>query len=351
MGLFAVCLLNVPILVAAKKALDTPVNGPAQLVFDSAGDLYVSEYFGHRILRLDSTTGTITVVAGNGRECCHREDRDADHVSVYNLQSLTVDQSGNLYFGGRNAKDGAFVRKISTQSNRIMTIAGGTSAGLPATVTERAALEVNMSDPKGLIVTASGAILVSTEESDQIVQIDDTAKTFVGGSLAPDLLKSPGSLAKDKEGDIFVADYLHHCIKKIDAHSHSVTTVAGDGAAKESGDGGKAIDAGIPYPVSIAISSTGDIYVVGNGTYKIRRIDEATGIISTVAGTGEAGFSRDGVRASTAKIEPFAIALDGKDNLYFSELDSNRVRRIDQNTGVLATVAGNGLPKRKVKIE
>jgi streptogramin lyase len=336
---------------AAKTAAETPVNGPAQLAFDSAGDLYISEYFGHKIIKIDFNTGIVSVVAGNGRECCYEENRDSKKVSVYQVESLAVDNRGNVYFGGRNARDGAFVRKIDNGLHHIITLAGSLSARSPASASGSSPLEINVSDPKGLVTKPSGALLVSTDQSNQIVQIDSTAKTLVGGALDPDLFKLPGSLAQDKNGNILVADYLHHCIKRVDAQSHVVTTVAGNGSTKESGDGGEAVKAGIPYPVSIAVSSTGDIYVLENSNHRIRRIDANTGIIKTIAGTGEAGFTTDGIQASIAKISPVAIALDSQDNLYFSEIDNNRVRRIDRSSGILTTVAGNGLPKRKIRLE
>jgi hypothetical protein len=342
--------------VAARKALETPINGPSQLAFDSAGNLYVSEYFGHRIVRIDLETGAIAVIAGNGRRCCYKESGYARQIAVQNVESLTVDRHGNVFWGGRDATDGAYVRRIDNVSHRVTKIAGSRSPRGTATSGAIPALEVDLSDPKGLLVLPSDALLVSTDQSNQIVQIHDgIAETFVGGNLPADhsspLFRLPGSLATDRQGNIFVADYLHNCINKIERYSHAITTIAGNGNAVESGDGGPATEAGIPYPISISADSKGDVFVLGNGSHKIRRIDVQTGIITTIAGKGERGLTKDNVIATNARISPVAIAIDSGDNIYFSEVENNRIRRVDITTGVLTTVAGNGLPKRKSKLE
>jgi streptogramin lyase len=118
-------------------------------------------------------------------------------------------------------------------------------------------------------------------------------------------------------------------------------------ATFSSGDGGPATAAGVRYPYAIAADSGGNVFIVENSGFTVRRVDSARGIIETVAGTGRDGFSGDGGPATRAEINPSAIAVDRNGNLYISDIEHNRVRLIDANTGTISTVAGNGLPHRK----
>jgi DNA-binding beta-propeller fold protein YncE len=158
-------------------------------------------------------------------------------------------------------------------------------------------------------------------------------------------------MAIDPSGNVFVADYFNHRIRRIDGQTGIVTTVAGNGSGVSSGEGQAAIDAGVPYPYALAVDSLGNLFIIENGTFKVRKVDANSGIIRTVAGTGHDGFSGDGGLATDADMNPVGIALDRQGNLYISDMVHNRIRRVDGETGVISTVAGNGLPRRKSHIE
>lgn len=111
--------------MASDSALRSAINGPHQVAVDSSGNLYVSEEYGKRILRLDPATEKVTTIAGNGRECCRRENVPARGSSVYDVCSIAVDAQGNVYIGGQNGKDGAFVRIIHAETGKIETLARG----------------------------------------------------------------------------------------------------------------------------------------------------------------------------------------------------------------------------------
>jgi sugar lactone lactonase YvrE len=98
------------------------------------------------------------------------------------------------------------------------------------------------------------------------------------------------------------------------------------------------------------VDTFGNLYVIENGQFKVRRVDAYSGIITTVAGTGLAGFSGDVGAATKTDINPSGIAADGKGNLYISDIESNRIRRVDPS-GTITTVAGNGLPHRRPVME
>jgi streptogramin lyase len=269
-----------------------------------------------------------------------------------------VDVEGNLYIGGRNANDGAFVRIVHRNTGTIETLARG---GFPAGAVGVKTANANLSDPTGIVATLGGKILVSATQSQVIVELGSATSLIAGvprqkgysgdGSPAAQAtFASPGALAIDGNGNLFVADYFNHRIRRIDAITGVVTTVAGDGNATSSGDGGPAIAAGVRYPYALAVNSAGDIFVVENGAFKVRRVDSVSGTIETVAGTGRAGYSGDGGLAPRADINPTGIAVDQRGNLYISDREHNRIRRVDVQ-GIISTVAGNGLPHRKIEIE
>jgi sugar lactone lactonase YvrE len=173
--------------------------------------------------------------------------------------------------------------------------------------------------------------------------------TVAGGRLAfsgdggPSLdarLNGPAGVAIDRSGNLYVADALNQRVRMVDA-SGRISTVAGDGVAGITGDGGPAKAAKLSNPVAVAVSSSGDVYIADAGNHRVRRITP-TGTMTTVAGDGRAGFSGDGGSAASAQLDtPMAVAVDGSGNIYIADAGNNRVRRIDA-AGIIGTVAGNG---------
>ena len=149
----------------------------------------------------------------------------------------------------------------------------------------------------------------------------------------------PNGIVVDAEGNIFVSDSGSSKIRKIDREGN-VATFAGNGQFEDTGDGGPAIDAGIRSPGGLALSPSGDLYIAEETSHRIRKIDK-NGIISRVAGTGVPGFSGDGGPATQAQLKsPYRMVFDSAGNLYFTDRDNNRVRKIDVS-GTIATIAGN----------
>jgi sugar lactone lactonase YvrE len=354
--------LFIPSNAAKRKLTEIAVNGPFQLAFDARDKLYVVEHYGNRILRIDSSVSSVNVVAGNGKECCFKEGAPAQSSSVYSADSIAVDSKGNIYFGGRNARDGAFIRKIDGSTGTVSTIAGHPSKLTRITLEGVPTLQADVGDPKGMVVTRSGSLIVSVDRSYLVAELaGGYAKRVAGlgqrgfsgdgGSALEADFDLPSFLTSDASGNLFVADYFNNRIRRIDAKSQVVTTVAGNGSPKSSGDDGPAVEAGVQYPFGMAVDSAGDLYLIENGAATIRCVDSKTGLIHTVAGLGRLGFSGDGGPATKAEISPDALALDSLGNLYFSDIQNNRVRKIDANTRIISTVVGNGLPKRKIVIE
>jgi sugar lactone lactonase YvrE len=153
----------------------------------------------------------------------------------------------------------------------------------------------------------------------------------------------PQGLTIDRRGNIFVADTENCRLRRIDAESGNVTTVAGGTACQSTGDGQSAKVAQLNNPRALTVDSQGTIFL--SEGCRVRRIDPQ-GVITTYAGTGLCGFKGDGGLAINAMVHADGLAIDDNGNLYISDYSHNRIRCVDGRTHVITTFAGNGLPKR-----
>lgn len=340
---------------AGSTPLRTAINGPCQMAFDTTGNLYVNEEHGNRILRIDWKRKEVDVAAGNGKQCCFKENARARDVSVHHVYSLALDPQDNLYLGGRNRTYGAFVRVVDHLTGRIKSLAAGRQPVSPDGVP---AFDADLSDPLGMVAYRIGALFVSASSFYEVVELGENAITFAGnrekgfsGDGGPALDASfdwPASLALDAGENLFIADYHNHRIRRIDLKTREITTVAGNGTSFPSGDDGPAVRAGVSYPSGLAVDAQDNIFLIETDVYEVRRGDARTGVISAFAGTGLEGYSGDGGPALRAQIHPCGIALDHAGNLFIADQVHNRIRRVDARTGIITTVAGNGHPRRKV---
>ncbi|MGW8325757.1 MAG: NHL domain-containing protein, partial [Desulfobacterales bacterium] len=246
----------------------------------------------------------IKTVAGNGTSSC-----DGCPAMDLKLSSnkVAVDSEGNIYISDFYDR----IRKVDT-SGIITTIAGGgnPSDGLgdggPAT-------DARLSYPGGIAVDSAGNIYIADVDHHRIRKVDTSGIiTTVAGNGNHDYwafdglpavsssLNGPMDVAVDNAGNIYIADYNHHRIRKVDANG-IITTVAGTGYGAISVDGGLATDTSLYYPSSVAVDNAGNIYIVDSYSYRIRVVDNA-GIITTVAGNGAYGFSGDGGPATDASL-------------------------------------------------
>ena len=165
-----------------------------------------------------------------------------------------------------------------------------------------------------------------------------------GGPVTEAMLR-PWRVALDGAGNVYASEYWDHRIRRIDASTKVVATLAGTGRRGFGGDGGPAAEALLASPAGVALDSAGNAYVADSGNHRIRRIDAATGVITTVAGTGEQGYGGDGGPASEAMLAvPRGVALDTAGHVYVADSGNSRVRRVDASTGVITAFAGTGDP-------
>ena len=164
-----------------------------------------------------------------------------------------------------------------------------------------------------------------------------------GGPANRALMREPFMCAFDPQGNLFVAESANHCVRRIDKDTGLITTVAGNGTEGYSGDGGPAVQATMNQPYSLQIAANGDIFIVDRLNAAIRRVEAATGVITTVAGTGHPGYSGDGGPGTQAQLrEPNDCFLDSRGGLLIADIQDQRIRRLDLGTGVITTFAGNG---------
>jgi sugar lactone lactonase YvrE len=154
----------------------------------------------------------------------------------------------------------------------------------------------------------------------------------------------PFGIAVDSSNNIYIADSINGCIRKVTASTGNITTVAGiGGSGGFSGDGGAATSAELESPQGVAVDSSGNLYIADTGNQRIRKVTASTGIISTIAGTGTSGYSGDGGVPTNAKFHtPIGIAVDSTGNIYIADTNNNRVRWIQKSTGYIYTLAGTG---------
>ena len=164
-----------------------------------------------------------------------------------------------------------------------------------------------------------------------------------GGPATGASLSSPSGVAVDASGNLFIADTYNSRVRKVDVDSGVISTVAGTGTPGYGGDGGPAATAPVRYPNGVAVDAAGNLFIADADSQRVRRVDAASGVITTVAGTGVQAYSGDGGLAATTPLyAPAAVAVDAWGNVFVADTNSHRVRRVDAETGVITTLAGSG---------
>ncbi len=318
-----------------------------ETAFDADGNLYFSDATvgsGENVIRKIDKNGIITTVVGDGSSGYTGDGGLATSAQINKPRGLIFDSSGILYF----SDSGNNVLRTVNKDGVINTIAGKGIAGFSGDNGQALVAEIN--NPDDIIIDDSGNIIFYDVGNGRIRKIDTSGviSTIAGTNIynGERILAStarsnlPRNPAFDKHGNLFVAEQQGHRIRKIDRNG-IITTVAGNGNEGFSGDGGSAIEAMISNPRAVAVDDTGNIYISDVGNIRIRKVD-TNGIITTYAGTGESGYSGDGSAATLAKISfPYQLAIDKNSNIYFAEYGNDVIRKVDTN-GIISTVAGNG---------
>src|SRR5439155_1364158 len=164
-----------------------------------------------------------------------------------------------------------------------------------------------------------------------------------GGAATSASLSHPNGVALDAGGNLYIADLGNERIRKVAAATGIITTVAGNGVFGFAGDGGAATNASLSVPAGVALDAGGNLYIANYSTHRIRKVVASTALIRSVAGNGINSFAGDGGAATSASVYvPTGVALDASGNLYIADYGNQRIRKVDAATGIITTVAGNG---------
>lgn len=202
----------------------------------------------------------------------------------------------------------------------------------------------------GLVLTCWAGSMCAAQAADwEVVTLAGTGvsgRAGDGGPAAEAQVGGPFGLVVGPDGAIYVCETTTHVIRRIDGKTQRIRTVAGSGVKGYAGDGGAATDARLNEPYEVRFDRSGNLYFVEMRNHVVRRVDARTGRISTVAGTGESGFSGDGGPATAARLNvPHSIALDDRRGLYICDIGNHRVRRVDLESGMIETYGGTGARK------
>jgi len=287
-------------------------------------------------------------VAGNGTPGFSGDGGLALAASLNEPKNLCLDGHGNVLLAD---SENHVIRKVDRVSGTIQTVAGGfalTSAqGRGA---EQATLSVDDPFSDGT-VTADKAFAQQADLSGTVRYVVNgigVAKRFTGdgGPALKALLNFPTAIAVDQDGHLYIADTMNHRVRRVDAKTGLISTLAGVGQPRFSGDGGPSVNAGLNEPAALAVHGT-RVYIADQSNNRVRMIDVATEIITTVAGTGLAGCNGDGMPATEASLagpSGLAVGMDG--TLYIADTFNGRIRAIHPTTGIITTVVGDGAEYR-----
>ncbi|HYA17706.1 MAG TPA: NHL repeat-containing protein [Bryobacteraceae bacterium] len=308
-------------------ATSAQLNGPDGLVIDSLGNIYISD-FNNAVVRMVSPSGTITTYAGTGTAGYFGDGGLATGAKLAGPLGLAVDSSRNLYIAdGPNQA----IRMV-TPGGIISTVAGGRGGfsgdGGSATL---AALNY----PEAVAVDSSGNLYIADAANHRVREVSGGVITTIagnglagfsgdGGSATAAQLYLPKGLAFDSQGNLYISDSNNNRIRKVSGGI--ITTLAGNGTQGYSGDKGAATGAELNTPARITVDPSGNIYIADTGNNVVRRV--AGGIITTIAGTGTAGYGGDGGPANLALLNaPSAVAVDSTGtNTYIADTNNNEVR-------------------------
>ena len=322
------------------------ISYAAGVAVDKMGNVYFSDMANLRMRKI-STSGIISTIAGNGTAGYGGDDSAATIAMINYAWGVCVDTSGNIYFSdGSNNR----IRKINT-SGIITTVAGNGAAGFSGDGGPATAAELN--SPWGLCVDKGGNVIIADVMNNRIRKIspagiittiagDSVAgRTGDGGAATLAELTSPYGVATNKNGNICLIDGNNLAVNvRMINDSGIIRTIAGNTSFGYTGDGTAATATLLGEPVDCFVDSTGNMYIADQYNYRIRKVN-TSGIISTFAGTGAAGYSGDGGPATAATMNRiWSVTGDNRGNIYFSDYNNFVVRKIT-SSGIISTVAGN----------
>lgn len=307
------------------------VNAPYRVATDRADNVFIADSGNNRIRKLNPA-GIITTVAGTGVPGFSGDGGAATNARLHGCSGIAVAATGRLFIADTLNNR---IRKVET-NGIISTVAGG-GLGLGDGGLATNALLFN---PYAVTLDANGNLLIADRGNNRIRKVTPqgvittvAGKTGAGfsgdgGAATNANLNGPLDVVVDAAGNLFIADSGNRRVRKVDVHG-DIATVAGNGSPTFSGDGGPALAAGLD-PAGLSLDAFGDLFIAGRSQHRVRRVDPY-GIITTVAGTNQAGYNGDGRDAATARLNtPSDVTLDDYGRVLIADTANHRIRRFGQ---------------------
>lgn len=320
------------------QATSAAMNHPRGVAFDASGNMYIADELNHRIRRV-TPGGVITTFAGNGTAGFSGDGGAAQNAQLNQPEDVLADASGSVYVADSGNHR---IRKISP-GGIISTIAGIGTFGFNGD--NQAAVNAQLNRPASIALDASGNLYIADASNHRVrkVATSGTITTVAGngvagysgngGSATSASLRFPVGIALDSASNLYIADAGNHVVREVTAggiifNAAGNGTGAGTDQGSFSGDGGAAVSAGLNTPEDVVVDSAGTLFIADTANYRIRKVTPS-GAISTVAGTGLDGFSGDGGAALAATFNlPWAVAMNASGALFVGDMFNNRIRRI-----------------------
>jgi sugar lactone lactonase YvrE len=330
-------------------AIAAQLKAPAGIALDADGNLYIADSQNNRIRLVHAATGTITTIAGTGFAGFSGDGGPASLAELNAPTGLLVDDRGGLLIADSG---NARIRAIS--EGTIATVVGGGTTGLGDGGNAQSAC---LSWPTSLAFAPAGGLytdlLIADIGHNRVRRVSGTTGTITtvagngqeafggdGGPAAEAKLASPWGVASDGVGNILVADAGNHRIRRIDHVTGVITTIAGTGSRGFSGDNGPPSTAQLAGPAAVLVDAVGDLLIADRGNHRLRKLDVALDLITSVAGNGTPGFAGDEGPATAAQLaSPVDVEVDASGDLVIADRDSGRIRRIDGTTEIIDTTA------------
>ena len=333
-------MLNAPAR-AQTQGTPQPLVLPSAIAFDAQGNLYFAETGNHLVLKL-SAAGVITTVAGSGVQGFSGDNGPATTAELDSPTGLALDSAGNLYIADSHNHR---VREVAAATGTIKTIAGTGAAGFSGDRGLATAAQLDL--PTALAIDSAGNVYVADTDNHRVRRIDagtgmistvvgNGVEAFAGdnGPTTAASIDSPNGLALDSAGNLYVADTHNGRVRKVIAATGVISTVAGSGFVSGNiqmfgGDGGAAMVAGLALPRGLTIDAAGNLYVADSANQRIRRISPS-GTITTAVGQGTEAFAGDSAPAVTASLDsPRAVAISPAGLVTLADTNNQRIRQLD----------------------